>query len=158
MSLKFSILFLILAFSVSAFGQKKKDKTSLPIVDVNFCDLIEKPDDYVGKTVRVKASFEIYEGEPRIVCGDCLDIEAISIKFGDGSEKAAKKIYRKPMKEKTLANVIFVGKFAVGGFGKDNRYTKQIIVESVEYAEVLADKPNNYTIRMQAKDFCQKKD
>lgn len=156
--MKFSILFLIFLFSVSAFAQKTDNKNSAQIADAYFCDLIEKPTDFAGKTIRVKAAFEIYSGEPRIFCGDCLDIEAISIKFADDFEKATKKNYRQRLKEKAISNVIFVGKLSTGEFGKDKQYTKQFVVESAEFAEILNDKPGNLTVRMQAKFFCQKKD
>lgn len=149
--------FLVLNFSLAVVAQTKPAAQE-SIAEVNFCDLIENPNSYAGKTIRVKATFESAAGVSKMFCSDCLDVQASWVKFGDGFEKNTKKAFRKRLKEKAISNVIFVGKFSTGEFGKNREYASQFAVETAENVEVLADKPGNLTVRMQAKTYCQKND
>lgn len=141
-----------------AFGQKSEN-AAVPVIDVNFCDLIENPETYKDKTVRVRATYQTLAGGAKIYCIDCLDVSASWVEFDEKFKKAAPKALRKKIEAGGVMNAALVGKFSAGGrYGAENLYASRFIVENVSEVEVLSKNPEDLTVRARAKFYCQKKD
>lgn len=164
--LKFSILFFVLLFSISVFGQQAKRKTSEQIADVNFCYLLKNPDAYKDKTVRVKATYRYGFEWSELYCSNCIGKGQVWVDFTESFSENSKKKYRKKLNENgdggRTVNVTFVGKFlAQGRYGHMNGYPFNFIVEKVENAEIIYKYSpvfNSLPDEVKPKTYCQNND
>jgi hypothetical protein len=101
---------------------------------VSFCDLVRNPEQYNGKTVRVRATYEYGFEWQRLYCRDCRDrgdawLE-LPADLDDASQKALKHAHGRMASGK--ANLTAEGVFVSGGgFGHLSRYQYKFIAHKV---------------------------
>ena len=133
------VAFLTLIFLVS--GNKAQTNKNQNIL-INYSELIQNKDSYLGKTVRVK-SFYVWGFEWAFLCDkDCKTRRKETwVEFGElcqGSKRKLKKGTDKFLDNK--AEVVFEGVLSEGNFGHQNGYKFQFTVDCVEKFKLV--KPN----------------
>jgi hypothetical protein len=133
------VTFLAFIFFVSDNKAQTNKNQNMPI---NYSELIQNKDSYLGKTVRVKA-FYVWGFEWEFLCGkDCKTRRNETwVEFGElckGSKQKLKKGNDKFLDNK--AEVVFEGVLSEGHFGHQNGYKFQFTVGCVEKFKLV--KPN----------------
>ena len=133
------VAFLALIFFVSDNKAQTNKNQNIPI---NYSELIQNKDSFLGKTVRVKA-FYVWGFEWEFLCGkDCKTRRNETwVEFGalcKGSKRKLKKGNDKFLENK--AEVVFEGVLSEGHFGHQNGYKFQFTVGCVEKFKIV--KPN----------------
>jgi hypothetical protein len=114
------------------------------IPTVDYCELINHPEKYDQKTVRVRAIYRYGYEWSEIYCPDCFDrnrrtwVESDNLTETCPKTKAIKQLRDSGYKGRTV-RVVMVGKFhgSGGGYGHLNGYRFQLDVSCVEEAKTI---------------------
>lgn len=131
----FALLFFLFA------GTSAQALSSTAIIDTTFCELVERPEKYDGKIVRVKAiyrsSFELSE----VYCPECYDSrKRVWAEFTEMSDRCLKSKETKRLKKGSTLLVVFVGEFqaAESNYGHSNAYRFQLDVKCIGSSKILS--------------------
>ncbi len=106
---------------------------------VNYCDLVEAPQSFAGKRIRVRAiyryGFEIQRLDPP----NCCPAKAAKIWVELGTlDRRSRRLARRFPKGMGLALGVFAGVFDSGGLYGDGGYRLELTVDRVEVVEATA--------------------
>lgn len=118
----FYYLVLLASLNLLVFGQKSASTNEITDVKNNFsnpqtvgyCELMEKPENYLGKFIRLEAVFKNLATLESILYLDCnTKLSAVSVGFdSENFEKISDEVFQKMNSIRTsYANVIVIGKF-----------------------------------------------
>lgn len=133
---------------------------NVPITDISFCELVQNPQRFDQKTIRVAAVYRYGQYWNELFCPGCKRDDRISFEIGADFESKTRKKLRKRIKHsdrgRTL-NVLVVGKFVgSGNFGHRGALRFALIVDSIEDAQIiLEDSPYLLPDELVPKAFCR---
>ena len=125
-------------------SSQQKSSTAMEIPTITFCEMIQRPEAYDNKTVRVKAIYRFGFEWSELYSIDCWSRENRTwVDFDESFEsnsdsKLTKKVEGNGDKGRTVA-VVFVGKFhgSGGGYGHLSIYKYKFQVNRVEKADII---------------------
>ena len=152
------IFTLLLVFASFTFGQQSPSalKTAASEFDaskvqtVEYCELMQKPEDYVGKSIRLEAVFKNLASLETILYVECKPkLPAVSVSLADDNFDILSADVLRKLKIKKIdgAKVTVVGRFL--GVGKpdsklnnglDGRSNYLFEIHAVEKAEAVSEK------------------
>ena len=129
-----------------AARQKSGRSAAAGVPTVAFCDLVNNPELYDGKVVRVRAFYRVGFEWSQMYCAECVDGETSTwVEFEDEMCRGSKE----PKDDRT-SSVVFVGKFygSGRGYGHLNAYRFRFVVSCVEKSKtVLKSSPHPLSLR-----------
>ncbi len=132
----------------------------VPITDVSFCELVENPQKFDQKMIRIAAVYRYGQYWNELYCPGCKREDRISFEIGTDFESKTPKKFRRRIKHsdrgRTL-NVIVVGKFVgSGNFGHRGSQHFALIVDAIEDAQIiLKDSPYLLPDKLVPKAICR---
>ena len=146
--MKYLAAFIGFIFAFSSTPQQNESSKPNPTAEIEaatvaYCDLIRSPELYDQKTIRVKAIYRYGNEWSELYCGDCVKDHQTWVDFDDSFEthteaNVAKKLGDNGFRGRTVS-VVMIGTFhsSGGGYGHMGAYRFQLLVSSVEQAEII---------------------
>ena len=119
-------------------AQKRSDGEMTAYTRINYCDLINNPQDYDGKQVVFNASYRYGFEWQEIFCLSCKGRGKIWLEFGNDPAPAVRQSFRKTPKHQGIVKAVFYGTFhgIKGNYG-DGSYPYRFDLEFVKEVKVV---------------------